>query len=190
MNINQLSDNVQKFEVKAGMLKWVAAACSPNSAPTIYGIARHLSLIEYSRKEGITIDQAKAISGHNEKIQKIINRGMLKWDKRWYRWKKDPLFMPWYMDEFKRMMGENEIYLDKVGMMKSASDFRYWEAMQMKYAGFSRKEDVRNTNVNPQIHHHMSDVNNIDDIMKKYDVENRATETYKKKSKTTKVPVG
>ena len=43
-------------------------------------------------------------------------------------------------------MRDGQQFLDKVGIMKSVKDFRYWEAMQMKYANFRRKEDVTSNN--------------------------------------------
>lgn len=63
----------------------------------------------------------------------------------YYNWLKKPGFLNWLRREFKKGMKDNMIYLDKLGMALAVKDFRYWEALQMKYSGYSKKIDKKVT---------------------------------------------
>jgi hypothetical protein len=60
----------------------------------------------------------------------------------WYGWIKDEAFMEWWGNVWDEGMKQANWFLDKVGMQMSTKDFRYWEAMQMKFGKFARKSDV------------------------------------------------
>lgn len=60
----------------------------------------------------------------------------------YYRWFDSSDFVAWFNKEWERAMAKKVTWLDRVGLMKSTKDFRYWEALQMKYGKFSRKEDI------------------------------------------------
>ena len=64
----------------------------------------------------------------------------------YYRWFENPDFLEWFEREFTKGMAKMIPYLDKVGMMKAVKDFRYWEAMQMKYGAYARQLEAK-TNV-------------------------------------------
>lgn len=64
----------------------------------------------------------------------------------YYAWFDDPDFVGWFNREWEMAMARQVSWLDRVGLQKSVKDFRYWEALQMKYGKFSRRET--NTNVN------------------------------------------
>jgi hypothetical protein len=59
-----------------------------------------------------------------------------------YRWDEIEGYNEWKKEFWEELMVNGEQFLDKVGMMKSLSDFRYWEGMQMKYCKFRRQQDV------------------------------------------------
>jgi hypothetical protein len=61
---------------------------------------------------------------------------------QWYRWIKDPRFVSWWNGLWQEYMRSQVFHLDKISFMKAASDFRYMELMQTKYANFSKKLDV------------------------------------------------
>lgn len=61
----------------------------------------------------------------------------------WYDWNKNPEFVSWWNEEWKKGMERLEPYLDKIGLIKAMKDYRYFEAMQMKYHKFSRREEVK-----------------------------------------------
>lgn len=63
-----------------------------------------------------------------------------------YRWDKIEGYREWRDKFWDELMRGGQQFLDKVGIMKSVKDFRYWEAMQMKYANFRRKEDITTDN--------------------------------------------
>ena len=60
----------------------------------------------------------------------------------YYNWFDNEEFVNWYSREFEKGMGKMMSWLDKVGLMKSTKDFRYWEALQMKYAKYSKRMSV------------------------------------------------
>lgn len=62
---------------------------------------------------------------------------------KWYDWNKKPMFVSWWNEEWKKGMERLEPYLDKIGLIKAMKDYRYFEAMQMKYHKFSRREEVK-----------------------------------------------
>lgn len=66
----------------------------------------------------------------------------------YYEWFKDDNFVNWFNKEWEREQAKMGSWLDKVGYMKAPKDFRYWEAMQMKYQNFARKQENQNDNLN------------------------------------------
>lgn len=62
--------------------------------------------------------------------------------KETYRWEQDKAYCQWFTDYWQSLMKSNIAYLDSVGLKKAVSDFRYWEAMQMKFGGYKRKHDM------------------------------------------------
>lgn len=60
----------------------------------------------------------------------------------YYDWMKNPDFVEWFNNAWKESQKKLESWLDKVGYLKAMKDFRYWEALQMKYHKYSRKNDL------------------------------------------------
>lgn len=60
----------------------------------------------------------------------------------YYDWFADDSFVKWFNHEWEMAMAKKVTWLDRVGLQKSVIDFRYWEALQMKYGKFRRREDV------------------------------------------------
>ncbi len=58
-----------------------------------------------------------------------------------YQWEAKEGYKEWRDSFWKELMGETRIILDKIGIQRGTENFRYWEAMQMKYGGFKRKAD-------------------------------------------------
>lgn len=58
-----------------------------------------------------------------------------------YQWEEKEGYKEWRDSFWKDLMGENRIILDKIGIQRGTENFKYWEAMQMKYGGFKRKAD-------------------------------------------------
>lgn len=63
-----------------------------------------------------------------------------------YQWEEKPGYKEWRDSFWKDLMGENRIILDKIGIQRGTENFKYWEAMQMKYGGFKRKTDFTTDN--------------------------------------------
>jgi len=63
----------------------------------------------------------------------------------WYEWRKDPKFMTWWNEEWVNFHKSATWILDKIGLDRARKDFKYWEAMQMKYGGLKKTVDVQNT---------------------------------------------
>lgn len=61
----------------------------------------------------------------------------------YYEWFDNQDFVNWWNEAWHREMANMESYLDNVGMKKLTQDFRYWEALQMKYHKYARKEEVK-----------------------------------------------
>lgn len=59
----------------------------------------------------------------------------------YYKWFADDEFVNWFNEQWDIAMAKTKPYLDNVGLKKAVSDFRYWEAMQMKYHKFKRQEE-------------------------------------------------
>lgn len=73
-------------------------------------------------------------------------------------------------------MKDMEPYLDNIGLKKAVKDYKYWEAMQMKYLNFTRKEEQKTT----------QDVKiDVDGIIDKYDLVKRTK--LRRKAKPDKV---
>lgn len=58
----------------------------------------------------------------------------------YYRWMKNEDFATWFDNEFQKEIKKMQSLLDKIGLQKARNDFRYWEAMQMKYFNYAKKE--------------------------------------------------
>lgn len=57
----------------------------------------------------------------------------------WYKWEKKPGFMQWWLDTWKDGMAKHEPYFDKIGMIRSSKDHKFWRDMQIKYFKFAEK---------------------------------------------------
>lgn len=80
------------------------------------------------------MDTAPSISARMDKAS--VSRTL------WYEWIKTPGFMEWWETETTNYMQSYIGELLKIGIMKSPKDFRYWEAMMMKFGKYARKEDI------------------------------------------------
>jgi hypothetical protein len=59
----------------------------------------------------------------------------------WYKWLRNPKFVEWFSSAWKKGMERTEWFFDKVGMVQATKDYRYFEAMQMKYHKFKKFEE-------------------------------------------------
>ena len=64
----------------------------------------------------------------------------------YYNWFDNPEFVGWFNREWEVAMAKKITWLDRIGLQKSPTDFRYWEALQMKYGKFSRRNDITTDN--------------------------------------------
>ena len=62
--------------------------------------------------------------------------------KTYYNWFDDTDFCIWFNKEWEMAMAKKVTWLDRVGLNNAPKDFRYWEALQMKYGKFRRGGDV------------------------------------------------
>lgn len=94
----------------------------------------------------------------------------------YYVWFSNDDFVEWFEKEWRRAMKDMEPYLDNIGLKKAVKDYKYWEAMQMKYLNFTRKEEQKTT----------QDVKiDVDGIIDKYDLVKRTK--LRRKAKPDKV---
>lgn len=63
----------------------------------------------------------------------------------YYKWLDDKRFVDWFNKEWDLAMSKQIPWLDKIGLLKSANDFRYFELLQMKFGKYSRAEKSDNT---------------------------------------------
>lgn len=111
---------------KAMIYYWIAYSM-PDVKPEVTDAAKRA--IELMKQDGVTeIDNWETLRQYT------------------YRWDKIEGYREWRDKFWDELMRDGQQFLDKVGIMKSVKDFRYWEAMQMKYANFRRKEDVTSDN--------------------------------------------
>ena len=100
------------FKPNSQQIAWLKSALKPEVPPVISKIARDCG----------------------------VNR------ENWYVWinerKGHVGFNDWWDRVWREGMRRNEYFLDKVGIQKSATDYRYWEGMQMKYHKFKRQGEV------------------------------------------------
>lgn len=57
----------------------------------------------------------------------------------YYDWRGIEGFQEWWDGEWEKAMKRYRAYLDRIGLEKAKTDFRYWEAMQKKYGGMERE---------------------------------------------------
>lgn len=93
----------------------------------------------------------------------------------YYNWFDNPVFVEWFNKEWDMAMAKQVSWLDRVGLTKSVVDFRYWEAMQMKYGKFKRKIDQTSDDkpINPGI-----DLSKLDkdELLKLAELADKATD--------------
>lgn len=63
-----------------------------------------------------------------------------------YQWENKEGYREWRDEFWKELMNESRIILDKIGLQRGTENFKYWEAMQMKYGNYKRKSDVTSDN--------------------------------------------
>lgn len=61
--------------------------------------------------------------------------------RNFYDWESREGYNEWRIKNWQKLMSESETFLDKVGLIKSAKDYRYWEGMQTKYHKFKKAVD-------------------------------------------------
>jgi hypothetical protein len=90
----------------------------------------------------------------------------------WAKWQKRPGFVEWWSSEHEKFMVGNstKAYLDNIGIERASKDFKYWQAMQMKYHGLSLKiqQDVKSDNKNLNVAIDASNLNK-NDLLKVFD---------------------
>lgn len=79
----------------------------------------------------------------------------------YYNWFDDDKFVEWFNKEWERAMAKQVSWLDRIGLMRSPKDFRYWEAMQKKYGKLEDKLNIK------------TDGTDLDKILSKYGVIDR-----------------
>jgi len=61
----------------------------------------------------------------------------------WYDWVEKEGFVEWWSSETQKIMQRSLSELDKIAYMKAGQDFRYMKMLQVKYGGFSKKQDIK-----------------------------------------------
>lgn len=89
--------------------------------------------------------------------------------KTYYNWFDNEEFVEWFNREWDLAMAKQVSWLDRVGLMKSPKDFRYWEAMQMKYGKYARKQEFNGSMA--------VDDKKLNDILEKYNVIKRLNDS-------------
>jgi hypothetical protein len=143
---------------------WRAFA-DPYTEPTKADTAR--KAVEMMKEDGVTKNIPEAES---------IRRMTYKW------WNKEG-YEEWQAEYWKELMKDKVAWLDKIGMLESRKDFRYWEALQMKFADFKRKQE---TSVNV---HSNEILNEQESLLQRMRKQAKAEED-EKKEKTTNNKTG
>ncbi len=65
---------------------------------------------------------------------RAISRAARVHESSWRLWKRNPAFLAWYRDAWESGVAHSAWLLDKIGLEKARTDFRYWQAMQQKYS--------------------------------------------------------
>lgn len=120
--------NDEKVEIYkptlAEIYYWMAYA-DPYTKPTRADVAKRA--VELMKENGVI---EKDIPD-SESIRKMT-----------YEWENKVGYKEWVKEYWGKLMEESKPLLDKIGLQRGVKDFRYWEAMQMKYANYKRKSDV------------------------------------------------
>lgn len=118
------SQNVPTFKPDLRMVYYWETYANPYIKPNV--TATILGAIKRMREDGLD----EAIIPNKEAYKKA-----------YYKWKKKEGYEKWRKENWERLMGGTEPYFDKVGMIKAAKDYRYWEGMQTKYHKFKKAVD-------------------------------------------------
>lgn len=124
------NENKDLYKPKITQIYYWKAYADPYSKPTIADVSRRA--VEMMIEDGIGEEQIPKA----ESIRQMV-----------YQWEKENGYKEWRDKYWNQLMSEARIILDKVGLQRGVKDFRYWEAMQMKFGNFSRRQDNVNTNV-------------------------------------------
>jgi hypothetical protein len=65
----------------------------------------------------------------------------------YYNWMATDGFLEWLEMEWEKAMKKTKPFLDNIGLRNSPKNYKYWEAMQMIYHGFARREERETKNV-------------------------------------------
>lgn len=123
-----MSDSKEKiFVPKKAHWLWLKHALDPTIDSTVAAICR--ACVAQTESEEVCNDPDKNRTAYD------------KWEKRWERWQDTPGFKAWWQEQWQKGMERSEWYLDKIGIKKAQSNFKYWEAMQMKFFKFARLEE-------------------------------------------------
>lgn len=138
------------YKPKLTQIYYWRAYADPHVKPTMMDTARRA--VEMMREEGVT---PKEIPKPDSLRQMV------------YRWDEEEGYEEWREAFWQHQMNKLRPFLDKVGVLKSPNDFKYWEAMQTKFGGYQRSPEI--------------EINNNTDLK---EVATLLQEIYKNESKT------
>ena len=122
------NENRKQFNPTLAMIYYWRAYADPFTSAKRSKIAERA--VELMKEDGVTPEEIPEA----ESIRQMTYR--------WENPEKYPGYQEWVDEIWKSSMRNTKPWLDKVGLRRGVRDFRYWEAMQMKYANYKRKSDV------------------------------------------------
>lgn len=63
--------------------------------------------------------------------------------KSWGEWRKSPTFIKWWNEKWNEAQRNAVWQLDKIGWDRAKKDFKYWEALQIKFGGLKKTTELQ-----------------------------------------------
>jgi len=123
------SENKKPYKPTLAEVYYWRAYADPHTKPNRADISR--KAIEMMKDDGVSEKDIPK----EESLRKMT-----------YQWERKDGYKEWVKETWEAYMEDIKPWLDKVGLRRGVKDFRYWEAMQMKYANYKRKSDVTSDN--------------------------------------------
>jgi len=124
--------NKEQFSPTLAMVYYWRAYADPFTSAKRISISRRA--VELMKEDGVS----------SEEIPKAESIRQMTY--QWENKKKYPGYQDWVEEVWESHMRDTKPWLDKIGLRRGVRDFRYWEAMEMKYADYKRKSDVTSDN--------------------------------------------
>jgi len=123
------SENKKPYKPTLAEVYYWRAYADPHTKPNRADISR--KAIEMMKDDGVSEKDIPK----EESLRKMT-----------YQWERKDGYKEGVKETWEAYMEDIKPWLDKVGLRRGVKDFRYWEAMQMKYANYKRKSDVTSDN--------------------------------------------